>query len=30
MGYYMHPGGHGAAPADWDVFIKFLEMHLQP
>jgi hypothetical protein len=29
MGYYMHPGGHGAAPADWDVFIKFLEMHLQ-
>jgi hypothetical protein len=30
IGYYMHPGGHGAAPADWDVFIPFLEMHLHP
>jgi hypothetical protein len=28
VGYYMHPGGHGAAPADWDIFIKFLQEHL--
>ena len=29
LSYYMHAGGHGAAPADYEVFLKFLEMHLQ-
>lgn len=30
VGYYMHAGGHGTIPADWEVFLKFLQMHLQP
>jgi len=30
IGYFMHDGGHGPAPADWPVFIKFMQMHLQP
>ena len=30
IGYYMHAGGHGTIPSDWDVFLKFLEMHLRP
>jgi hypothetical protein len=30
LGYYMHDGGHGAMPADWEVFLKFMEMHLKP
>ena len=30
IGYYMHAGGHGTLPADWDVFLKFLEMQLKP
>jgi hypothetical protein len=30
IGFYMHPGGHGPAPADWPVFLQFLQMHLQP
>jgi len=29
-GYYMHDGGHGILPADWDVFLKFMEMYLLP
>ncbi len=28
IGYYMHAGGHGTIPSDWDVFLKFMEMHL--
>jgi len=28
IGYFMHEGGHGTLPGDWDVFLKFLEMHL--
>ena len=28
--YYMHPGGHGTIPSDWDVYLKFLEQHLKP
>jgi len=28
IGYYMHAGGHGTMPADWDQFLKFMEMHL--
>ncbi|HEY3742130.1 MAG TPA: acetylxylan esterase [Bryobacteraceae bacterium] len=27
LGYFMHAGGHGTLPADWDVFRKFLEVH---
>jgi hypothetical protein len=30
IGYYMHAAGHGIVPADWDVFLKFIEMHLKP
>jgi hypothetical protein len=26
LSYYMHPGGHGTLPADWDVYLKFLGM----
>jgi len=29
IGYYMHAGGHGTMPADWDIYLKFLEMHLK-
>jgi hypothetical protein len=29
-GYYMHEGGHGILPADWDIFIKFMEKYLIP
>jgi hypothetical protein len=28
LGYYMHAGGHGILPPDWDQFMKFLRMHL--
>ncbi len=28
LGYYMHEGGHGSLPADNDIFITFLKMHL--
>jgi hypothetical protein len=27
LGYYMHSGGHGALPADYDIFLKFIRMH---
>jgi hypothetical protein len=27
LGYYEHAGGHGTLPADWDVFLKFVETH---
>lgn len=30
LGYYMHDGGHGPLPADWNIFLEFLKMHLQP
>jgi hypothetical protein len=30
IGFYMHTGGHGSAPTDWPVFLKFMQMHLQP
>jgi hypothetical protein len=30
IGHFMHAGGHGALPTDWDIFLKFLNMHLQP
>jgi hypothetical protein len=27
IGYYMHSGGHGTLPGDWDIFLEFMEMH---
>jgi hypothetical protein len=27
--YYMHAGGHGTVPSDWEVFLKFLEANLR-
>jgi hypothetical protein len=30
VGYYMHAGGHGTIPSDWNEFLKFIRMHLQP
>jgi hypothetical protein len=30
IGYYMHAGGHGTLPGDWECFLKFMEMHLHP
>jgi hypothetical protein len=27
--YYMHSGGHGTVPSDWEVFLKFLETNLK-
>ena len=30
LGYYMHDGGHGMVPADWDVYLDFLKAHLHP
>lgn len=28
LGYLMHDGGHGTVPSDFDVYIKFMKMHL--
>lgn len=28
LGYYMHAGGHGTIPSDWDQFFRFLETNL--
>lgn len=30
LSYYMHDGGHGMVPTDWDVYVQFLKMHLKP
>jgi hypothetical protein len=30
IGYYMHNGGHGIRPPDWNVFLQFMKMHLHP
>jgi hypothetical protein len=27
LGYVMHDGGHGTIPSDWDLFLKFMQMH---
>lgn len=27
LGYYMHSGGHGTVPGDWEYFVKFLKLH---
>lgn len=29
LGYTMHSGGHGILPADWDVYLQFLDMHFK-
>ena len=29
IGYYMHAGGHGTIPSDWDQYFAFMKMHLQ-
>jgi hypothetical protein len=28
IGYSMHDGGHGTIPSDWELFLKFMQMHL--
>jgi hypothetical protein len=28
LGFYMHQGGHGTIPSDWQIFLKFLQTHL--
>ena len=28
LGYYMHDGGHGTIPSDFEVYLKFMAMHL--
>jgi hypothetical protein len=30
LAYYMHDGGHGMVPTDWDIYVDFLKMHLHP
>lgn len=30
MGYYMHAGGHGTLPGDYDIFIDFMRKHFLP
>ncbi len=27
IGYYMHSGGHGSLPGDFDIFLDFMKMH---
>ncbi len=29
LGFLMHHGGHGIVPADWDVYLRFLDEHLK-
>jgi hypothetical protein len=29
LDYFMHSGGHGSIPSDWEVVFRFLEMHLK-
>jgi hypothetical protein len=29
IGYYMHEGGHGTLPGDWQYFLQFMDMHLK-
>jgi hypothetical protein len=30
LSYYMHDGGHGMVPTDWNIYVEFLKMHLHP
>ncbi len=27
IGYYMHAGGHGVLPGDYDIFLRFIRKH---
>ena len=29
IGYFMHIGGHGTLPGDWEIFLNFLDMHFK-
>jgi hypothetical protein len=29
IGYQMHAGGHGTIPSDWNLFLKFMQMHFR-
>ena len=29
LGYFMHAGGHGTLPSDYEIFIRFIKMHFQ-
>ncbi|MFI5133298.1 MAG: alpha/beta hydrolase family protein [Chitinophagales bacterium] len=28
LGYYMHSGGHGTVPTDWNIFLSFIKKYL--
>ncbi len=30
LNYYMHEGGHGMVPTDWDIYVQFLKAQLHP
>jgi hypothetical protein len=30
LAFYMHDGGHGLVPSDWDVYLDFMDKHLNP
>src|SRR5215469_7673193 len=30
LNYYMHDGGHGMVPTDWDIYVQFLKQNLHP
>jgi hypothetical protein len=30
LNYYMHDGGHGMVPTDWDIYLQFLKANLHP
>jgi hypothetical protein len=30
VAFLIHDGGHGMVNSDWDVYLKFMEMHLKP
>jgi hypothetical protein len=30
LNYYMHDGGHGMVPSDWDIYLEFLKAQLRP
>lgn len=30
LSYYMHDGGHGMVPGDWDIYVQFLKQSLHP
>lgn len=29
LGYFMHSGGHGTIPSDWEIFLKYMQTHLK-